>query len=331
MNSRIVSVAIGTGITLEAELDRTEFGKISINEDHVEDFLSKNIGLLIGDRDALVVGRQVVNEKGGTSDLVLLDGDGSIVVVEIKRDPKDCRARVEAFEMQAIRYAANYAKINTPDDLVEKIYTAYVEKYERHACGDKTPSEYARSQVIELLRQNESLDNFNTKQKIILAASGFDPESLSACAWLAKNGIDISCVQITPVPYRDNYLLVIEKILPPPLMEDMFVQVKQPRTRTNGDETVTKRGNRVKLPTTAEMIGKIFNVGDTVYIKGNPENSAKVVDYKNVDVDGTVVTWNEWVKKAKNLDSVSIYHYVTREPGGKTLHDIRLENMETAV
>jgi hypothetical protein len=48
--------------------------------------------------------------------------------VEIKRDRKDIEGRKEAFEFQAIRYAASYATIEDPDDLVNKIYAPYIRK-----------------------------------------------------------------------------------------------------------------------------------------------------------------------------------------------------------
>jgi hypothetical protein len=49
--------------------------------------------------------------------------------IEIKRDVEDIKQRREAFEFQAIRYAASYAKIKTTDELVDKIFTSYIEKY----------------------------------------------------------------------------------------------------------------------------------------------------------------------------------------------------------
>lgn len=77
----------------------------------------------------LIVGRQVKNEKNGRSDLTAVDNNGNVVLVEIKRDRRDIEHRKEAFEFQAIRYAAGYATIEKTDELVKKVYAPYIEKY----------------------------------------------------------------------------------------------------------------------------------------------------------------------------------------------------------
>lgn len=51
----------------------------------------------------------------------------NIVLIEIKKNRQDIISRKESFEFQAIRYAASYATIEGPDDLVNKIYTPYIE------------------------------------------------------------------------------------------------------------------------------------------------------------------------------------------------------------
>jgi hypothetical protein len=58
-----------------------------------------------------------------------VDNKGNIVLIEIKRDRKDIEGRKEAFEFQAIHYAASYATIEDPEDLVNMIYALYIEKY----------------------------------------------------------------------------------------------------------------------------------------------------------------------------------------------------------
>src|SRR3712207_8835569 len=83
----------------------------------LEEFLRKNIEVIFEDETLLVVGKQVVNKENGRSDLTAVDENGNLVLIEVKRDVEDIRQRKESFEFQAIRYAASYAKIKTPDDL----------------------------------------------------------------------------------------------------------------------------------------------------------------------------------------------------------------------
>ncbi|MFO8066930.1 MAG: hypothetical protein R6U11_05040, partial [Bacteroidales bacterium] len=61
------------------------------------------------------IGSQVTNSEKGRSDLTAIDDNGNLVLIEIKRDIEDIKARKEELEFQAIRYAAGYAKIKTPE------------------------------------------------------------------------------------------------------------------------------------------------------------------------------------------------------------------------
>lgn len=106
------------------------------------------------------------------SDFTAVDHEGNIVLIEIKRDRKDIENRREAFEFQAIRYAAIYATIWDYEDLVNKVYAPYIEKY-RHEFGNSelTSTEIATRKIVEFLDESDVLNNFNHKQRIVLVAS----------------------------------------------------------------------------------------------------------------------------------------------------------------
>ena len=167
------------------------------------------------DETLLVVGQQIQNSQRGISDLTAVDADGNIVLIEIKRDLDDIKGRKEPFEFQAIRYAASYARLKTPDDLVERVFSTYIEQH-RHEydLGPLTPTEKARRDLHQFLVRNDALKTFNRIQRILLVASGFDEQTLSAVAWLIANGVDISCITMTPVHIGHDSYLQIEKVLP---------------------------------------------------------------------------------------------------------------------
>lgn len=103
----------------------------------------------------LIVGKQVRNAQHGISDLTAVDNKGNIVLVEIKRDRKDIEGRKEAFEFQAIRYAASYATIEDPEDLVNKIYAPYIKKYrDEFENVLLTSVELGTLRLMEFLRVN---------------------------------------------------------------------------------------------------------------------------------------------------------------------------------
>ena len=78
-----------------------------LSEAKIEEFIRKNIRLIFDqeedDETLLIVGQQVVNLKGARNDLVALDGNGNLVLIEIKRDAADMTSRIEAMEFQAVR------------------------------------------------------------------------------------------------------------------------------------------------------------------------------------------------------------------------------------
>lgn len=116
--------------TKAIKVDSVTFSELQMLENDIEELLRGNIDMVCDEEESmLIVGRQVRNVHHGRSDLTVVDNNGNIVLIEIKRDLKDIESRKEAFEFQAIRYAASYATIEDPEDLVNKIYAPYIEKY----------------------------------------------------------------------------------------------------------------------------------------------------------------------------------------------------------
>ena len=68
-------------------------------EQRIEDWLADDISVL--DSSLLVIGRQVRTSFGGAMDLLCMDGDGNLVVVELKRGqtPRDVTS-------QALEYSS---------------------------------------------------------------------------------------------------------------------------------------------------------------------------------------------------------------------------------
>lgn len=146
------------------KIGETTFSEINYKERNIEELLQKNIDMICDEEESmLIVGKQVRNARHGISDLIAVDNK---VLVEIKRDRRDIEGRREAFEFQAIRYAANYATIEDPEDLVNKIYAPYIEKY-RHEFEDSslTSVELGSRKLNGFLQENITERNFNKNQK----------------------------------------------------------------------------------------------------------------------------------------------------------------------
>ena len=327
METIIMNIAAVEGQSLSGTnsdlLEATTFASLKLKEEHIEEFLAQNLYLLMGDKNAILVGRQVVNEQKSRADLVALDSDGCLVVIEIKRDMADCKARAEKFEMQAIRYAATYSRIRTVDELAELVYAPYLRRFEPEKVAGKEAEQFARSEINRIVKAGNG--EFNSRQKIILVASEFDKEVISACAWLVQNGIDISCIRLSPVKNGDNQLLlVVERVIPPPSLDEMLTPVARHQSvavelSENSDET--KKGRTI-FPTLSALFEQNFiKTGDEVIIKDRAELAATVINHKLVEYHGQQLPWNEWAKRVTGWSAVNIYANVML--GDKSLDDLR--------
>jgi hypothetical protein len=313
------------------EIKVRNFKDLNLQERHIEEFLRKNINLLFGDNETLlVVGQQVRNASNGISDLTAIDADGNVVLIEIKRDVQDIKTRKEPFEFQAIRYAASYAKISTPESLVELVYSSYIEIHkDEYELGDLTPSEKARRELNKFLSSNDALKTFNKKQRIILIASSFDEQTLSAVAWLISNGVDAICLNITPVFIGEQGFLSIEKILPPAQLDDFYVGLDGGGSTIKGEITSTDSAiTRTYLPRMNQLFEwELIKGGESIEIKTFDSSEAIIIDDTFVRFNGEEISYNNWGKKVTGWSSINIYEWAMLSSIKKTLHELRMEKM----
>jgi hypothetical protein len=291
-----------------------EFRDFNLTEKNVEELLTSGVIL----RDVMLVGRQVRSEYTWKVDLVALRKNGDMVIIEVKRDQGDMAARKEPCEIQAIRYAAGLTEIRSAEDIVDTMYSSFCNG--RHDLGALDESE--RRQLLK-----DEIENFinpkaqiNSRQELMLVASGFDPGTISACHWLHNNGITISCVQISPfknLNEEGTVLLVVDRVFPLESLQDLKNRAVGRRLRpASGDA-------RARFASTYEMLDSgLIAPSQTVYLKGT-NKTAQIIDGEFVQEGNERMRWNEWAKKYKT-GSFSLYHYVTVDSqSGRTLHEVR--------
>lgn len=310
------------------KIEAVTFKELNMQENDIEEILRCSIDMLCDDEESmLIVGRQVKNEKNGRSDLTAVDNNGNIVLIEIKRDLRDIESRKEAFEFQAIRYAASYATIESPDDLVKKVYAPYIEKYRNeYELGGLTSYELGIRKLNEFLQVNDAEKSFNKKQKIILVASDFDDQTLSAVAWLNSNHVDISCFKLTPYKLIDEVYLHAEKILPVTKYDDYYVNLmdKSIPTIAKKNKDITRRS----LPKIDAMLEwGVVKDGDIIVAKGREEEGTLLAN-GNVMVNGKEKSMQVWLKDIYGWSSIQTYVFAEHKESGKTLAQMREEYME---
>ncbi len=310
-----------------ARIEPVTFSELNMTENDIEEVLRNSIDMICDEEESmLIVGRQVRNEKNGRSDLTAVDNNGNIVLIEIKRDRKDIEHRKEAFEFQAIRYAASYATIDKTDDLVKKVYAPYIEKYRSEfELGELTSFELGIRKLNEFLQVNDAQKNFNEKQRIILVASDFDEQTLSAVAWLNSNNVDMSCYRLTPYKLNEDLFFYVEKLLPVTNYDDYYVNLmdKSVMTTVTGDKKITRRS----LPKIDLMLEwGVVQEGDIIVAKGR-EDEGRLLSNGNVMVNGEEKSMQAWLKEIYGWSSVQTYVFAVHKETGKTLSQIREDYM----
>ncbi|WP_422485417.1 hypothetical protein [Gudongella sp. DL1XJH-153] len=309
-------------------IEPVTFSELKMTESEIEELLRKNIEMICDEEESLlIVGRQVRNEKKGRSDLTAVDNNGSIVLIEIKRDRQDIVKRKEAFEFQAIRYAASYATINDTDELVKQIYSPYIEKYkEEFQLGILTSFELGIRKINEFLEVNDSINTFNDNQRIVLVASKFDEQTLSAVAWLNKNNVDISCYSLTPYRIKEEIYFDVDKILPTTDYDSYYVNIMNKSLISS--KTGNKKRKKRILPKIDSMLEwGVVKPGDIIQAK-NKQDEATLLANGNVMVDNEERSMQSWLKELYGWSSVQTYLFAIHKDSGKSLSEIRDEYIE---
>ena len=327
----LIPIQADKGLALgDQEVEDVAFADLKLIETDVEEFLRKNISAVFEEAETLlIVGQQVVNTGGGRSDLIGIDDSGSIVLIEIKRDELDIKTRKEAFEFQAIRYAASLAKIRTAEDVVDRIFGRYIERHkDEFGLGELTAREKGCRLLGEFLRSNKAEKTFNQKQRIILLASSFDKQTLSAVAWLIKNKVDIAAFELSPKRVGSALFLDVQRILPPDGLDDFFMDVvaHEGASRATASDVRT----RTFLPRMRTLMEwGILKKGDILFIVDHDDSEAEVADHKAVRFKGAPMSFNDWGSKVTGWSSICIYEWAALKGQTKTLAELRQEKMES--
>ena len=200
--------------TQESEaVKEVDFAELGLRErSDIQEWVAGHPGIL--GEDLLIIAKEFsgFDKTSERPDLLAVDSDGSLVVIELKRDDSGADAY-----WQAIKYASYLGRASV---------TQVIDILADYANVSK---EEAQDRLLEHLGTG-GLDSLNNNQRIILASHRFAPEVTSAALWLngKVQGVSlITCVQLTP--YRDEKVsslyLQSNTIIPLPGEEDYVVQI----------------------------------------------------------------------------------------------------------
>ncbi|MFK4167302.1 hypothetical protein ACI2LM_13740 [Paenibacillus lautus] len=219
------------------EIQETTFFENDIKErQHIEEWIRKNPEVL--GEDLLIIGHEYdkfeVNER---LDLLALDKDGSLVVIEVKRDTTGGNV-----DFQALKYASYCARLS-PLDILE-LFSEYIRNNALQSDAKATLMEF-----LEVDNEDELNTKLNTGQRIIIIGNEIDRRVLSVCTWLYENNIDIKCVTIKPYKLNNDIVIDTNQIIPPYKLEDYYIRKK----------TVTKEGKISVDRNVSEFLQEVSN------------------------------------------------------------------------
>lgn len=142
-------------------------------------------------------------------DLLCIDGDGNLVVVELKRTTDGGH-----MELQALRYAAMISVMT---------FEQLVDAHSKMVGGDRAKAEGA---IRRFLGEPSGVVEMKSDVRIVLASADFSKELTTSVMWLNKRGLDIKCVRMQPYRLGSDVLLDIQQIIPPPEAEDYEIKIR---------------------------------------------------------------------------------------------------------
>ncbi|MGH9345240.1 MAG: hypothetical protein ACRD19_15955 [Terriglobia bacterium] len=232
-------------------------------------------------------------------DLLATDAEGTIVVIELKRDSDKLQL------LQAIPYAGMLSKW-TDDDIREQ-YREFCNRY---------PGE-PHTDLDEFLGPNVVL---NQQQRVVLVAEDFEYEVLIACEWLTETyGVDLRCYRLALARDDESEYLTCTRVSPPREITEQALKrgrgTGSPLWQTWDDylkdtvknDAIVEFVNK-ELPKRSSYLGKDpnlrFLVGDKIRFQFYPGREYAYV-WQLGRFDNDVQLWKTRLKNDPQVNSVA--------------------------
>jgi len=244
-------------------------------------------------------------------DLLAIDRQGNLVVVELKRDSYAGYA-----ELQALRYAAMVSSMT-----IEKLLPYYL-AYQKHHLGAENPSQEESLTSIQEFVNSDDFEELSNKPRIILCSQDFSAEITTTVLWLNQNGLDISCVRITPHNFQGKVAIVPNRIIPLQEAKQYLIDIQKKEEKEPGRSKYRARTMRILIE------NNLVNVGDHIYLKnalpsyvnyeeGNPKFSATITGKLG---QSNAILWDfdsqEYSISALTWQLFKAMHPENKDPGG---------------
>jgi hypothetical protein len=166
-------------------------------EVRIENWICNNVSVLVPDNSGLlVIGRQVETSFGGIIDLLCMNGDGDLVIVELKRDKTSREVTA-----QALDYASWVQDLTLQQ--VEDIASAHLKGRLKDA-------------FVHTFNRGYSGVIMNGQHSIMIVASGIDDGTERIIRYLSSKGIAINFVRFHLFKSADGKEQLVRTFAVPP-------------------------------------------------------------------------------------------------------------------
>lgn len=193
-----------------------QYGQLDL-ESRLEDILAADI--TVANPDWMVIGRQVRTTFGSIVDLLLLDSQGHLVVLELKRDktPRDIVAQV-------LDYGAWVKELES--DEIARIFEEYQRRY---------PKERERKSLDDAFRERfkgqELPEELNEEHQLVIVASALDAATERVVGYLLNHhGVNINAIFFRV--FKDEGREYLARVW---LQDPFAVEAAPPPARPAGD------------------------------------------------------------------------------------------------
>ncbi|MFO7942656.1 MAG: endonuclease NucS [Bacillota bacterium] len=176
-----------------------------VSENELEEILQHHIDML--NEKWLVIGRQVLTASNGYIDLLAVDGNGSVIIIEIKkaRTPREVIA-------QALDYAS-WVRYLKPEDIAE-IHRRFSAAFQKNDDRSFDEAFFDKFGVLP------DEDNLNASHQIVIVASSLDASTERIVTYLSDARVSVNVAFFTVFADGDRRYLSRAWFLDPMLVED---------------------------------------------------------------------------------------------------------------
>lgn len=240
-------------------------------------------------------------------DLLGLDKDGTLVIIELKRDDSG-----KTVDLQAIKYAA-YCSTMTLDQAID-LHLNYCRKNNLNLVREDI-----RKKISEFI-DNDEFKEINDKPRIFIVSKEFRQEVTASVLWLRSFEIDITCVKLTPYMLNDSTIAFESRILIPlPEAKDFIIQSER-KEKLEHELNSTQKEYIVFWNDLVKKMDQILPLG---YIPAKPRNYYQIAT-------GVPRFHYEWIFHGKSRNSFGVELHFESDNKERNLRSIeQLEKLSS--